>query len=89
MEGGFPSFHLVPFHFPHLPNPLFFQAETFCLPGVKLPIQPPNGYLNGEICINQKSMRNVHAAKSHISTRVSDGPDKPLRQGVKKAGDAG
>lgn len=58
-------FHLLPVLF--LPTP-FFSRLKLSLAGVKLPIQRPNGYLNGGNMRQPKSMRNVHAAKSHIST---------------------
>lgn len=59
-------FHLLPVLF--LPTP-FFSRLKLSLAGVKLPIiQSPNGYLNGGNMRQPKSMRNVHAAKSHIST---------------------
>lgn len=52
--------------------PPFFSGLKLLLAGVKQPILRLNGYLNGKIMHEPKSMRNVHAVKSHISIRVLD-----------------
>lgn len=47
----YPPFHLLPVLF--LPHPIFFSRLKLSLAGVKLPIQRPKRYLQGEICVNQ------------------------------------
>lgn len=85
LGGTFPRC-LLPLHFLCFPTPIFFSGLKLLLAGVKQPIQSLNGYLNGEICMNQ-NQRGTYALYRAIfffqsgSQMLSNG--HPLRPGLK------
>lgn len=73
---------LLPLHFLCFPTPIFFSGLKLLLAGVKQPIQSLNGYLNGEICMNQ-NQRGTYALYRAIfffPIRVSDAQQRTPSQ---------
>lgn len=89
--GGTLPHCLLPLHFLCFATPIFFffSGLKLLLAGVKQPIQSLNGYLNGEICMNQNQRgtytlyRAIFPPGSQMLCNVH-----PLRPWL-KAGDAG